>query len=55
MSEITNGQYDYEDCVNCDGIVTIESLPHPVFTNGQGVSIVQTTAVKLGGMNGLNM
>lgn len=55
MSEITNGQYDYEDCVNSDGSVTIESLPHPVFTNGQGVSIVQTTAVKLGGMNGLNM
>jgi hypothetical protein len=54
MSEITNGQYDYEDCVNCDGSVTINPLPHPIFTDGQGVAIVQTTAVTLGGMNGLN-
>jgi hypothetical protein len=54
MSEITNGQYDYEDCVNCDGSVTINPLPHPVYTDGQGVAIVQTTAVTLGGMKGLN-
>jgi len=54
MSEITNGQYDYEDCVNCDGSVTINPLPHPVYTDGQGVAIVQTTAVTLSGMNGLN-
>lgn len=55
MPEIENGQYDYQDCVNCDGTVTEQALPHPIFTNGDGVAIVQTTAVKLGGMNGLNM
>jgi hypothetical protein len=55
MSEITNGNYTYEDCLNCSGSVTIEPLPHPVFTNGDGESVVQTTAVTLGGMHGLNM
>lgn len=54
MSEIENGQYDYQDCVNCSNVVTTQPMPHPVFTDGDGVAIIQTTAVQLGGMNGLN-
>jgi hypothetical protein len=54
MPEIENGQYDYQDCINCSGVVTIQDMPHPVFTGGDGVAIIQTTAVQLGGMNGLN-
>jgi hypothetical protein len=55
MPAETNGNYTYEDCVNCDGSVTTQSLPHPVYSNGQGVEVIQLTAVALGGFNGLNM
>lgn len=50
----TSGQYTYEDCVNCSGTTTVQPLPHPIYTNGQGIPVTQLTAVALGGFNGLN-
>ena len=54
MAAETNGQYTYEDCVNCGGTVTPQSLPHPVYSNNQGEDVIQLTAVRFGGFNGLN-
>jgi ribosomal protein L31 len=58
MSTYSAGTYDYKICVGCEesGTIVVESVsaPHPVYTDGQNNSIIQTTAVALGGFNGLN-
>ena len=57
---ITAGTYNYEICNICpDGsggftYGTVDT-PHPIATNAQGdVEIIQSTAVVIGGPNGLN-
>jgi hypothetical protein len=55
MDPEINGTYTYEDCVTCSGTTTSQPLPHPVYSNGQGVPVIQISAVALGGFNGLNM
>jgi hypothetical protein len=56
--KLSAGTYDYKVCIPCrDGDTTTlinVNTPHPVYTNGQNDSITQTTAVALGGFNGLN-
>jgi len=57
---ITAGTYNYTTCTVCpDGnngyTYTVTEVPHPIATNAQGdVSIIQSTAVVIGGPNGLN-
>ena len=51
---LTGGTINYEDCVNCSGSITTEALPHAIYSNGQGRSVVQSDSVELGGFNGLN-
>jgi len=55
-----NEQYLYEDCVVCTGSTYSQSVPHPAdwvpeSPNGgrQGV-VIDQSAVRLGGFNGLN-
>jgi hypothetical protein len=57
MAEVvlSAGTYNYEDCINCSGTITTAPLPHPIYSNEQGIAVVQLTAVTLGGPNGLNM
>lgn len=58
MANISAGTYDYKVCISCtDGGTTTlydVDVPHPVYTNTNGDSVTQTTAVALGGFNGLN-
>jgi hypothetical protein len=57
MGLISGGTYYLCDAVTCDGntwtATTVTNTPHPVWTNNTGGTIVQLTAVQLGGMNGL--
>jgi hypothetical protein len=48
------GTINYEDCINCSGSTTTSSLPHAIYSNGQGRAVVQADSVALGGPNGLN-
>lgn len=58
MATLSAGTYDYKVCVGCDEsgttVVSFVEAPHPVYTDGFNNTIVQTTAVALGGFNGLN-
>lgn len=58
MSTYSAGTYDYKVCVGCEisgtTVVSEVNPPHPIYTDGQNNSIIQTTAVALGGFNGLN-
>ena len=58
MATLSAGTYDYKICNSCtDGGTTTVSqidVPHPVYTNSNGDSVIQITAVALGGFNGLN-
>jgi hypothetical protein len=51
---LTGGTINYEDCVNCSGSITVEQLPHAIYSNAQGRAVVQSDSVELGGFNGLN-
>lgn len=58
MANLSAGTYDYKVCFTCNdgGTATLYnvSVPHPVYTNSDNDSVTQTTAVTLGGFNGLN-
>jgi hypothetical protein len=58
MATLSAGTYDYKICNSCteggSTTVTQVAVPHPIYTNLNGDSVVQTTAVTLGGFNGLN-
>jgi hypothetical protein len=58
MATISAGTYDAKVCVSCTDGTTVTytetSAPHPTYTNTNGDSVVQTTAITLGGFNGLN-
>ena len=46
---------EYTLCApNCSGGTTELILPHPVWTNNQGIDVILMDAVALGGSNGLN-
>jgi hypothetical protein len=44
----------YEDCITCSGNTYTVALPHAIYSNAQGRSVVQVDSVALGGFNGLN-
>jgi hypothetical protein len=48
------GTIVYEDCITCSGDTFTQSLPHAIYSNAQGRSVVQVDSVALGGFNGLN-
>jgi hypothetical protein len=49
-----NGTIVYEDCITCSGDTFTQALPHAIYSNAQGRSVVQVDSVALGGFNGLN-
>ena len=49
-----NGTIVYEDCITCSGNTYTQALPHAIYSNAQGRSVVQVDSVALGGFNGLN-
>jgi hypothetical protein len=51
---LSAGTINYEDCINCSGSVTEKPLPHAIYSNNQGRSVIQLDSVELGGFNGLN-
>lgn len=53
MATINAGQYTYDDCISCTGGTFTGSMPHPIDANVDD-SIIQITAVAIGGPNGLN-
>ena len=48
------GTIVYEDCITCSGDTFTQALPHAIYSNAQGRSVVQVDSVALGGFNGLN-
>lgn len=48
------GTIVYEDCITCSGQTFTQALPHAIYSNAQGRSVVQVDSVALGGFNGLN-
>ena len=50
----SSGTIVYEDCITCSGDTFTQSLPHAIYSNAQGRSVVQVDSVALGGFNGLN-
>jgi hypothetical protein len=58
MGLISGGTYYLCDVCTNDGNtftgVTVTNTPHPTWTNNTGGTVVQLTAVTLGGFNGLN-
>ncbi len=49
-----SGTIVYEDCITCSGNTYTQSLPHAIYSNAQGRSVIQVDSVALGGFNGLN-
>ena len=49
-----DGTIVYEDCITCSGNTYTQALPHAIYSNAQGRSVVQVDSVALGGFNGLN-
>ena len=49
-----NGTIVYEDCFTCSGNTYTQAMPHAIYSNAQGRSVVQVDSVALGGFNGLN-
>ena len=49
-----SGTIVYEDCITCSGNTYTQALPHAIYSNAQGRSVVQVDSVALGGFNGLN-
>jgi hypothetical protein len=49
-----SGTIVYEDCITCSGDTFTQSLPHAIYSNAQGRSVIQVDSVALGGFNGLN-
>ena len=46
---------EYFECKWCPGETpTLQSVPHAVYSNAQGRSVIQENSVALGGFNGLN-
>ena len=58
MANLSAGTYDYKVCITCTSGSTTTlynvDVPHPVYTNSNGDSETQLTAVAIGGFNGLN-
>ena len=50
----SSGTIVYEDCITCSGDTTTQAMPHAIYSNAQGRSVVQVDSVALGGFNGLN-
>ena len=48
------GTIVYEDCITCSGNTYTQAMPHAIYSNAQGRSVVQVDSVALGGFNGLN-
>jgi hypothetical protein len=49
-----DGTIVYEDCFTCSGNTYTQAMPHAIYSNAQGRSVVQVDSVALGGFNGLN-
>jgi len=49
-----DGTIVYEDCITCSGNTYTQAMPHAIYSNAQGRSVVQVDSVALGGFNGLN-
>jgi hypothetical protein len=49
-----SGTIVYEYCITCSGDTTTQAMPHAIYSNAQGRSVVQVDSVALGGFNGLN-
>lgn len=58
MAQYSAGTYNYTSCDACSGgtaTPVVKTVPHPVYgSNNLNDTVVQLTAVAIGGFNGLN-